>query len=164
MGVSPLFLFMKQDLYKRIKEQIEELAESLVTSEGMELVDLEYRLEGKRWILRLFIDKPGGVTVDDCACISRQFGDYLDVKDIIPQAYLLEVSSPGLNRRIRKKEDFSRFVGRKVRLHLRSPVEGRRKVVGNLEGIENETVIVTAEDRWKVPLENIDKANLVHEF
>ena len=162
--MSPLFLFMKQDLYKQMKEQIEELAESLVTSEGMELVDLEYRLEGRRWILRLFIDKPGGVTVDDCAYISRQFGDYLDVRDIIPQAYLLEVSSPGLNRRIRKKEDFSRFAGRKVRLHLRSPVEGRKKVVGNLEGIENETVIVTAEDRWTVPLENIDKANLVHEF
>ena len=129
------------------------------------MVDLEYRFEGPRWILRLFIDKPGGVSIDDCAYISRQLGDYLDVKDIIPQAYLLEVSSPGLNRRIRKKEDFSRFAGRKVRLHLSSPVEGRKKVIGNLVGIENEAVIVTtADERWTVPFENIDKANLIHEF
>jgi ribosome maturation factor RimP len=156
---------MKQELHKELKKQVEELAESLVTSEGMELVDMEYRLEGPRWILRLFIDKPGGVNVDDCAYISRQLGDYLDVKDIIPQAYLLEVSSPGLNRRVRKKEDFSRFAGRKVRLQLSSPVEGRKKVIGNLVGIENEAVIVTtADERWTVPFENIDKANLIHEF
>jgi ribosome maturation factor RimP len=117
---------MKEDQQAQIRRQVEEISEPLVVAEGMELVDLEYRREGPRWVLRLFIDKQGGVTVDDCARISREVGDLLDVKDIIPQAYVLEVSSPGLNRRIRKKEDFSRFVGQKVKLRLVSPKDGRK--------------------------------------
>jgi ribosome maturation factor RimP len=155
-----------EDTYKKIELQLEELAAALVASEGMELVDLEYRGGGPRGVLRLFIDKEeGGVTIDDCAHISRQFGDFLDVKDIIPQAYMLEVSSPGLNRRLRKKQDFSRFAGHRVRLRLVTPLEGRRKIVGNLEGIENEEVIVTGpEGRCSVPLEDIARANLIYEF
>jgi ribosome maturation factor RimP len=156
---------MKEELQIEIGRQVEDLAESLITSEGMELVDLEYRPEGRRWVLRLFIDKEGGVTLDDCAYISRQLGDLLDVKDIIPQTYVLEVSSPGLNRRLRKKEDFNRFAGHKVKLRLASPSKGRRKIVGNLEGVENEKVIVSdTEGRRSVPLEEIAKANLIYEF
>ena len=98
MGASPLFLCAMEKIYKEIELQLEELAAGLVASEGMELVDLEYRGGGRRGVVRLFIDKEGGVTIDDCAHISRQLGDFLDVKDIIPQAYVLEVSSPGLNR------------------------------------------------------------------
>ena len=116
-------------------------------------------------MLRLFIDKDGGVTLDDCASISRELGDLLDVKDIIPQAYVLEVSSPGLNRRLRKKEDFSRFAGQKVRLQLVAPIDGRRKIVGELEGVEDEAVIVAApEGRCSVALKDIAKANLIYEF
>jgi len=156
---------MREDIQIQIQRQVEELAETLVVSEGMELVDLEYRRQGPRWVLRLFIDKEGGVTIDDCANISKELGDLLDVKDIIPQAYVLEVSSPGLNRPLRKKEDFSRFVGRKVQLRLVTPMEGRKKIVGNLVGIENETVIVAApEGRCLVTLKDIDRANLVYEF
>ncbi len=103
---------METEIQTQIRQQLEQLAEALVASEGMELVDLEYRRQGRRWMLRLFVDKDGGVTLDDCANISRELGDLLDVKDVIPQAYVLEVSSPGLNRRLRKKEDFSRFAGR----------------------------------------------------
>ena len=156
---------MKEDRQTQIFRQVEEISESLVVSEGMELVDLEYRREGPRWMLRLFIDKEGGVTVDDCARISRELGDLLDVKDLIPQAYVLEVSSPGLNRRIRKKKDFSRFAGQKVQLLLVSPKDGRRKIVGDLVGVEGEEVVVIGtEGRFSVALENIAKANLIYEF
>lgn len=156
---------MKEDQQTQIFRQVEEISESLVVSEGMELVDLEYRREGPRWMLRLFIDKEGGVTVDDCARISRELGDLLDVKDLIPQAYVLEVSSPGLNRRIRKKKDFSRFAGKKVQLLLVAPKDGRRKIVGDLIGVEGEEVIVTGtEGRFSVALEDIAKANLIYEF
>jgi ribosome maturation factor RimP len=156
---------MKEDQQAQIHRQVEEICESLVVSEGMELVDLEYRREGPRWVLRLFIDKDGGVNIDDCARISRELGDLLDVKDVIPQAYVLEVSSPGLNRRIRKKEDFSRFVGEKVQLWLVSPKDGRRKIVGDLVGVEGEEVVVRAtEGRFSVALEDIARANLIYEF
>ncbi|UCG22457.1 MAG: ribosome maturation factor RimP [Deltaproteobacteria bacterium] len=156
---------MKEDQQAQIHRQVEEVAESLVVSEGMELVDLEYRREGPRWMLRLFIDKEGGVTVDDCARISRELGDLLDAKDVIPQAYILEVSSPGLNRRIRKKEDFSRFAGQKIQLWLVSPKDGRRKIVGDLVGVEGEEIVVNAtEGRISVALTDIAKANLIYEF
>jgi ribosome maturation factor RimP len=156
---------MKEDQQAQIRRQVEELSESLVVAAGMQLVDLEYRREGPRWMLRLFIDKEGGVTVDDCARISRELGDLLDVKDIIPQAYVLEVSSPGLNRRVRKKEDFARFVGQKVQLWLIAPRDGRRKIVGDLIGVEGEEVVVAAvEGRFSVALKDIAKANLIYEF
>ena len=156
---------MKEDQQAQIRRQVEELSESLVVAAGMQLVDLEYRREGPRWMLRLFIDKEGGVTVDDCARISRELGDLLDVKDIIPHAYVLEVSSPGLNRRIRKKGDFSRFAGQKVQLLLISPIDGRRKIVGELIGVEGEEVVVTAtEGRFSVALKDIARANLIYEF
>jgi ribosome maturation factor RimP len=156
---------MREETQTDIQKQVEELAESLVSSEGMELVDLEYRGEGRRWVLRLFIDKEGGVTVDDCANISRELGDLLEVKNVIRRAYVLEVSSPGLNRRLRKKEDFSRFAGRKIKLQLASPLDGRKKIVGDLVGIEGESVIVAApEGYYSVALEDIAKANLIYEF
>jgi len=156
---------MEQEIQTQIRQQVEQLAEALVASEGMELVDLEYRLQGRRWMLRLFVDKDGGVTLDDCANISRELGDLLDVKDVIPQAYVLEVSSPGLNRRLRKKEDFSRFAGQKVRLRLVAPIDGRKKIVGELEGVEDESVVVEApEGRFSVALKDIAKANLIYEF
>ena len=156
---------MQEEIRKEIERQVEEIAESLVASEGMELVDLEYRREGGHRVLRLFIDKHSGVTIDDCAHISRLLGDFLDVKDILPQAYVLEVSSPGLNRRLRKKEDFSRFAGHKVQLRLVAPLEGRKKIVGSLVGIESEAVVVAAANgRYSVPLKDIAKANLVYEF
>ena len=156
---------METEIQKQIRQKLEQLTEALVASEGMELVDLEYRRQGRRWMLRLFIDKDGGVTLDDCANISRELGDLLDVKDVIPQAYVLEVSSPGLNRRLRKKEDFSRFAGQKVRLRLVAPIDGRKKIVGELEGVEDESVVVEApEGRFSVALKDIAKANLIYEF
>ena len=156
---------MKTEAQKQVRQQVEQLAEALVVSEGMELVDLEFRREGRRWMLRLFIDKDGGVTLDDCASISRELGDLLDVKDVVPQSYVLEVSSPGLDRRLRKKEHFSRFAGQKVRLRLIAPIDGRKNIVGELEGLEDEKVIVAApEGRYSIAMKEIAKANLIYEF
>jgi ribosome maturation factor RimP len=155
---------MTEAIRKQVQRRVEEIADSMLKDEGLELVDLEYRREGRRWVLRLFIDKEEGVTVDDCAAVSRELGDILDAKDAVPEAYVLEVSSPGLNRRVRKKEDFSRFAGRKVEVRLTAPQDGRRKIVGNILGVEGEAVVVAApESTYSIPLEGIARATLVYE-
>lgn len=155
---------MTDEIGKAVQRRVEEIADSLLRDEGLELVDLEYRREGRRWVLRLFIDKEGGVTVEDCATVSRELGDILDAKDAVPEAYVLEVSSPGLNRRVRKRKDFSRFAGRKVEVRLTAPQEGRRKIVGRILGVEGEAVVVAApEATYSIALEDIARAILVYE-
>lgn len=156
---------MAEEIRKEVQRRVEDIADSLLKDEGLELVDLEYRREGRRWVLRLFIDKEGGVTVENCATVSRELGDILDAKDAIPEAYVLEVSSPGLNRRVRKREDFSRFVGRKVEVRLTALRDGRRKMVGTILGVEGEAVVVAApEATYTIALEDIARATLVYEF
>lgn len=155
---------MSEEIRKQVQRRVEEIADFLLKDEGLQLVDLEYRREGRRWVLRLFIDKEGGVTIADCAAVSRDLGDILDAKDAVPEAYVLEVSSPGLNRRVRKKEDFSRFAGRKVEVRLTAPQYGRRKIVGNILGVEGEAVVVAApESTYSIALEDIARATLVYE-
>jgi ribosome maturation factor RimP len=156
---------MTEELRKEVQRRVEEIADSLLKDEGLELVDLEYRREGRRWVLRLFIDKEGGVTVEDCATVSRELADILDAKDAIPEAYVLEVSSPGLNRRVRKRRDFFRFAGRKVEVRLAALQDGRRKIVGTILGVEGEAVVVAApEATYTIALEDIARATLVYEF
>ena len=155
---------MNEAIQKEVQRRVEGIADSLLKDEGLELVDLEYRREGRRWVLRLFIDKEGGVTVDDCATVSRELGDILDAKDAVPEAYVLEVSSPGVNRRVRKREDFSRFAGRKVEVRLTASQEGRRKIVGNIVGVDGEAVVVAApEATYSIALADIARATLVYE-
>ncbi|MGE5311038.1 MAG: ribosome maturation factor RimP [Nitrospirota bacterium] len=155
---------MTEEIRKEVQRRVEEIADSLLKDEGLELVDLEYRREGRRWVLRLFIDKEGGVTVEDCATVSRELADILDAKDAIPEAYVLEVSSPGLNRRVRKRRDFSRFAGRKVEVRLVALQDGRRKIVGTIIGVEGEAVVVAApEATYTIALEDIARATLVYE-
>jgi ribosome maturation factor RimP len=157
---------MTEAMRKEVQRRVEQIAEALLQAEGMNLVDLDYRKEGRRWVLRLFIDKEErGVTVDDCAAVSRELGDLLDAKDVIPEAYVLEVSSPGLNRRVRKTEDFSRFAGRRVQVRLAVPQEGRRKIVGDILRVEGDAVVVAApEGTYTIALGNIAQATLVYEF
>jgi ribosome maturation factor RimP len=156
---------MTEAIRKQVQLRVGEMAEALLQAAGMNLVDLDYRKEGRRWVLRVFIDKERGVTVDDCATVSRELGDLLDAKDVIPDAYILEVSSPGLNRRVRKKEDFSRFAGRRVEVRLAVPQEGRRKIVGDILRVEGEAVVVAAgEGTYTIALGNIAQATLVYEF
>ena len=145
-----------------VGKQLLELAESLVLGEGMELVDLEYRREGAGWVVRLFIDKPGGVTLEDCQEVSQQFGARLEVEDCIPHHYTLQVSSPGLDRVLRKPADFERFAGHGVKITTERPVDGRRRFQGRLEGMNADRVVLTADDdsRVELPLELIAQARL----
>ena len=117
--------------------RIRGIAERVATSERMEVVDVEFRGKGPRSLLRILIDKPGGVTHRDCELISKQVGAILDVEDLIPTSYTLEVSSPGVERRLSRPADYARFAGCKVRLRLKQPLGAQRQLVGRLEGLED---------------------------
>ena len=114
----------------------------IVEGEKAEVWDVEYKPEGGSMVLRIFIDKPGKVTVDDCATVSNLVGMMLDVEDIIPGAYTLEVSSPGMNRKLIKPEHFERYLGRRIRVKLNPDTAGRKKFQGLLERYEDGTVII----------------------
>jgi ribosome maturation factor RimP len=110
------------------------------------------------------MDRPGGVTLDDCARVSREIGVLIDVKDLIPERYVLEVSSPGLNRRLKKEKDFVWAMGKKVKVRMKSPMEGRRNFTGRLSGMKEGTIVVEVDQKeTALPMKGIDKANLVYE-
>lgn len=155
-------------------EHVRQIAERVAKDAGLELVDVEFRGGGKSRMLRLYIDKPGGVTHEDCAIVSREAGTILDVEDAIPGGqYLLEVSSPGLDRKLVKAADYERFTGSKVKLVTREPVEGSRNFEGLLESFSEGTLRLvlepsrrkqTATGTVEVALSNVERANLVPEF
>src|SRR5438445_2966346 len=119
-------------------DRVREVAERVGASTGLEIVGVELRGGGKARMLRIFIDKSGGVTHEDCANLSREVGTILDVEDVIPGgSYLLEVSSPGLDRKLSRPADFERFTGSKVKLTTRQPVNGNRHFEGRLENFQN---------------------------
>ncbi|MEK6709132.1 MAG: ribosome maturation factor RimP [Nitrospinota bacterium] len=138
------------------------LAEPLAASLGMELVEVELAGGGRRQVLRLFIDKPGGVGLDDCKRMSREVEARLDAEDVIGPSYSLEVSSPGIERPLRRPGDFRRYAGRRVRIRLRSPGERARTLSGVLAGIEGEVITLdTGEEApQRVSLGEIAKARL----
>ncbi|MEZ4599264.1 MAG: ribosome maturation factor [Syntrophotaleaceae bacterium] len=146
----------------------------VLESRKMELVDLEYKREGRGNVLRLFIDKDGGVTLDDCADISREVDVLLEVEDLIPGAYNLEVSSPGLDRPLKKAADYERFKGRLGKIKMRDSIDPdqrghqRKTFVGTLLGLEGEAVLLEQNDKKggivKLPFEDIEKAHLELEF
>src|SRR5205807_3801846 len=119
-------------------DQVRAVVERVAASSGLEVVDVEFRGGGKARMLRVFIDKPGGVTHDDCANVSREVGTILDVEDAVPGgSYLLEVSSPGMDRKLVRPADYERFVGSRVRLTTREPVNGNRHFEGRLESFRD---------------------------
>ncbi|GAB4340505.1 MAG: ribosome maturation factor RimP [Desulfobulbaceae bacterium] len=124
---------------------VEKYATPLLADMGLELVEVQYRTEGHGWVLRLFIDREGGVTVDDCAAVSREISAWLDVEDLIEHAYHLEVSSPGLERPLNKIGDFERFAGRRARIKLREPLEGRKVFVGTIGEADGGGVVLETE-------------------
>jgi ribosome maturation factor RimP len=137
------------------------MIEPLCASEGIELVLVEYRREPGGRVLRLYIDKPGGVKVDDCAMISRQVGDYLDVASGLEEAYRLEVSSPGIHRPLVKTEDFERFKGRTARIRTREPLDGRRNFKGILQGISDGVIRLAAgSETLSIPFDQVEKSVL----
>jgi ribosome maturation factor RimP len=145
---------------------LKEVIAPLVQGEGMTLVDLQWSRRGKRWVLTLFIDKEGGITLDDCADISSQVGERIDVENLIDHAYTLEVSSPGLDRPLRTLAEFERFREHLVRITTTTPMQGRSTIIGRLKGVEGQSVLVEAARAGVVciPLAHIKHARLEVEF
>jgi ribosome maturation factor RimP len=146
-------------------QEVREVVEPILQSQGYELVDLEYQRESRGWVLRIYLDREGGITLDDCSGVSHEVGAVLEVKDVIPNAYVLEVSSPGLTRPLKKPEDYNRFRNQLVKIKLFQPLDGRRNFKGILLGLEVETVRVEADGQvFEIPLQSIAKANLEIDF
>ncbi len=150
-----------------LQERIAAIAERAAAREGLEVWDLEVLGAGRSRLIRIYIDKPGGVTLDDCELISQQVGTVLDVEDVVPdQRYHLEVSSPGVERRLFKPEQFARFAGQKARIALREPVENRRRWEGTIAGVEEDIILfeTTTGASMRLSLDQIEKANLKFEW
>ena len=167
-------------------DRVREIAERVAASSGLEVVDLEFRGSGKARMLRVFLDKPGaasgdvlaGVTHGDCANFSREFGTILDVEDAISDSYTLEVSSPGLDRKLSRAADFERFVGSRLKLMTRQPVNNNQHFEGRLESFENGRLTLdtsaaskksrkmmgAGEEKIQIDFANVEKANLVPEI
>ncbi len=151
------------EVQRRIVALVFDLAETLCEAESMELVHVEFNREPRGRILRLYIDRPGGVTLDDCVDVSRQLGDLLDVHLEESGAYHLEVSSPGPERPLGRPADFDRFSGRRAKLRLAEPIDGRRNFQGELLGYRDGRVrLKTGEEIRAFPLDDILRARLVN--
>lgn len=157
-----------QDRIASMLLTVRSYSEELLASLGFELVDMEYLASDDRGILRLYIDRPaGGVTLDDCVIVSRQLGALLDVEDIIPFRYALEVSSPGLNRPLKRPKDFLAHCGKKIKIKTRMPVDGRRRFSGVLQEYseaDGSIVLDTDTGCYTLDVANFAKCNLVYEF
>lgn len=148
----------------RRTDEIQALLQPVVEGLGFELWGLEY-IQGRGAVLRIFIDREEGVTVDDCALISHQVGGVLDVEDPIPSEYSLEVSSPGLDRPLFTLEQWTRYIGGKIQMRLLAPVAGKRRLTAVLVAVEGEQLQLDVQgEALVVPFEQVDRANLVPSF
>lgn len=152
--------------YKRIVHEVSSVAEPLLDSCGMEMVDTEFLSEKGRWILRVFIDREGGVTLDDCAGVSRELGDLIEAKSIIDYPYALEVSSPGLNRPLKKERDFIRSIDKMLKVTMSQPINNRRNFTGRLADVREGIIHLSLDDTnvVELPLEGIERARLKYEY
>jgi len=146
--------------------RVEAVVAPVLASHGLDLVDVEWHREGRRWVLRFYVDKPGGVSVGDCQAVSREAGDVLDVSGLIEPAYDLEVSSPGLDRVLRSEREYAWAVGKDVRCWVREPVLGRTEFSGRLLGVSETTLqLEEPEGRTQeVPRAMVTKTRLVPSF
>jgi ribosome maturation factor RimP len=145
--------------------KVEQEIEKIVESEGMELVHLEYKRQGRGYLLRIDIDKEGGVTLEDCALISQQVSTWLDVEDPVPGEYELQVSSPGLDRKFYRDSDYEKFIGRLVRVKTSKAIRGLHVIVGKLKEFDGKKIVVTdpvmKKDRdYDIPLADIKETRL----
>lgn len=152
-------------------EKLKVIAERILASLGMDLVDIEYKKEGRQMILRFFIDKSGGVSLDDCAEVSRELSAILDVEDLVPGKYILEVSSPGLNRPLKKESDYLRYIGKliKIKTFEALPDEAgnkRKTFLGELTGFADGIVKMHLREGQdaRIPIDKVAKANLEFDF
>lgn len=152
-------------LDQKVIDNVREILDSLLLGYGFELVDIEYRREGWGWVLRIYIDKDGGVSVEDCARISRELGTLLDLNDIIPGTYYLEISSPGLTRALKKVRDFERFKGKLVKIKTMKDIQGRRVFIGRLIDFVGNVAYVEMDGHvYFIPYDEIERANLELDF
>ena len=128
------------------EQQTEALLEPIVEELGFELVDVEYVKEGGTWYLRAYIDKPGGIAVDDCEAVSRAFSDKLDENDFIEDSYIMEISSPGLDRPLKKEKDFARSMGRLVEVRTYRPIDKQKEFTGILKEFNKDSFTIVIED------------------
>lgn len=147
---------MSRDVVSRVWE----IAAPVAGAEGLELVEVEYRRESRGPVLRIYLDREGGIGVDDLARASRQLSDVLDVHDVIPGEYVLECSSPGINRRLRLPEHFRRFVGERVRVRTAERPDGRRSFVGTLAAVDDDGIeVVDAQGSYRIRFDEVVRAN-----
>ena len=152
---------MTQEIIDRIRT----LAEPILLGEGIELVEVQYRREARGWVLRLYIDKEGGVTLEDCTHVSHEINRHLDVEDFIYAPYTLEVSSPGLSRPLKTEKDFLKYRNHRIKVMTCDPIEKRRQFKGTLLGFfENQIEMELDEGIVTIPLSNVVKAHLEIEF
>lgn len=150
----------------QVEEKVRRVATPFLEDLGMELVQVVYGVEHGRKILRVLVDKAGGITLDDLARLSGELGALLDVEDVVPERYNLEVSSPGLDRPLLKEKDYVRFAGKKASIRTKGPVEGRKNFKAVILGVEAGRVLIEDADRkrFSLALSEIDRARLVVEL
>lgn len=148
------------------EQRTEKLLQPIIEKNQFELVDVEYVKEGSNWYLRAYIDKEGGITVDDCEMVSRALSDLLDQNDFIEDAYILEVSSPGLGRPLKKEKDFSRSIGEEVEVHLFKPLNKKKEYIGLLQAFDKKSVTIQEENGnlLSIPRADIALIRLTFDF
>jgi ribosome maturation factor RimP len=153
----------KHEVYE---QKTEKLLEPVLQENGFTLYDVEYVKEGSNWYLRAFIDKEGGITVDDCELVSRRLSDLLDQNDFIPDAYILEVSSPGLGRQLKKEKHFEKSIGEEVEIRLYKPVDKKKELSGKLVDFNQNVLVIETVDqkRMEIPRANAAMVRLKLDF
>jgi ribosome maturation factor RimP len=166
VGPARFFCFWAMERDRTVSRRWE-LATQIADGEAMEVIDVELRREGTRAgrVLRVYLDKEGGPNVDDLGRVSRQLSELLDSQDIVEGSYTLEVSSPGINRPLKKPEHFQRFIGKRVRIRTGDMIDGRRSFLGILSEVAGDTIRIEVEGKpYQIPFSMIEKSNYEHDW
>ena len=169
MGTCPLFFIcetvMETEQQTAVHVRVAALVAPLIADLGLELFEIQFRREGHGWVLRLIIDSETGITVDNCTQVSREAGNLLEIEDVIDHAYQLEVSSPGLDRPLRREQDFHHFTGRLAKIKTSRPLDGQQVFVGRLGPLQDGVLTLVCEQgEVRIPMGEIAKARLEIEF
>lgn len=149
----------------KVSQSVIELIEPVIRDENLDLVDVEFKKEGKDWYLRVYIDGEQGLSIEDCRKVSHQIADLIEIEDIVSRQYILEVSSPGLDRPLKSEKDFLRNKNRRVQVTAFAPVHGRKNFSGIIKTIRDQSLVLDEEGvDLEIPLEKIAKAKLVIDF
>jgi len=175
-GRKSTLVFCKQHILRKAGNELanrevyekktEKLLEPILKENNFSLYDVEYVKEGGNWYLRVYIDKEGGITIDDCELVSRKLSDLLDEEDFIPDSYILEVSSPGLGRQLKKDKHFDRSIGEEVEIKLYKPIDKKKEWVGILKGYDGNVIKIQVDDQnvMEIPRKDIAVVRLTIDF